>query len=1636
MSSPSFYTAAGNFIDSVQGGVDPRTGTYNIKLPLINVSSGSLAGPLLTLSLSYSPLSQQEEGFGKGMSLNLTRYDVSSRLLILSNGEKYPISSSGSRVREIKGKDFLFRMEGDNHKVIYKSGFVDFLGRFGNVFVTERLMSPNGRNIQFFWKELGGRPALARVIDDSGTLLNITYPTASINATTVTVLPDNADSGFNLNFDFSDELLSDVTIETGILSMAWRFMHGDIGPARLKAIVGIISPLGSKEIVSYFPDRGMAFPDKAGRAVQPCVHQHTLIPGGDRSGLVTTWEWTPENYLGKGASIKEWKPDVDAMMETLLPQFRYGSTAKIREEGNDAILRSVTYEYNSYHLQVSETTTSKGRKYSRTTEYYASYGMRFEEQPAQFRRPKLQTESWSADGSASRTLTTRWVYNSADNLVSQMTPDGTTTNYVYYPHVGDDRACPKDMYNFACYLKSTEVIPPRIKGDESTTVTTITWKKLMGLFESDGLYMLVPDVVTENKGAVKTVVTHEYYDNTANVISCLREKERTLILTQNNKSFTSKLFYSYEVTDNGIRRTEILTSHDNLTLTNSTLWHPRLGYLLSETNEQGVTVDFTYDKLGRQLTQTVAAGTAYQRISKCSYDLIENQLVVLETDTKGSKIKTFFDGAGQEIKKQVLDADGSQTWFDVSEQTYNAFGDISSSSVSDWLTSLSRRYRISSDISYDGWGMISEQSFSDNTTAVRTTDMVNLTQTNSLSGGGGNNRICSGTVMTSLDKRSLLPLSEVSKDTLGNITNTYHYEWDGLGRLRQVIENKTNITLWTYDDFDRPLTQTLPDGTEVRWTYAPHLTGKNVTSIGIIGKNYKGELKQWILGKQQFDGLGRITQLDHCGRITRYDYERTSWFPRSVTSPSLNVTNYEYIPEMGNAIKAISMAEGRKQTFDYDTATGALLRAQEGDTLIENTLSPWGYLKSERFVLNTVTDSAEYTRMLSGGIKTYTDIAGKITQYNRDKFGRITRIKDDELTVKIKYNSLGYLTKEVITDADSQRSLTIDLLYDDFGRKLKQTITDGTNSTLIVTQSWSKTNQLAGRITEQDGILLSAEEYTYDSRNRLVSYSVNGSARPLDGYGHKIKTQKYQYDCINNLTVVATQLANGGEDVATYKYDNIADPTQLTSVIHTHTDYPQSITLKYDVEGRMTQDEAGRKLTYDSQGRLTGISNQVSYGYDALNRMVTQSLGANQSRLLYYRENELISEKNTRSEKALSLIKSGHSYYGVSDGYSVTLLAGDENGSLLWSHAPAQTNGKKCNWSPYGSGDSESSLPGFNGERKDPVSNMYHLGNGYRAYNPVLMRFNCPDSLSPFSGGGLNPYAYCSGDPVNNTDPSGHIDGWNIAMIVLGAIGLLSVGGAMITAASTGTLPALSAGAWTWIGLGVLADTALITSGATSTSDPELSAVLGYVALGAGLAELGTGVALGLGFLKTYRYNLGRPRIPKLFNSSRHNRPRGATPLGDNFYLFRSPGAQSNHAIVTSHGAQSMFPIYTNYPTGTKIRYYSQNGAALFDPGLTLMAAGKYKPREELTGAGRAAFARNYNLYKYESDTYSFMRYTAQSFGVDVIGIRNRSAGNFYAADLKQLFKSLRDNGLHYESIDMVFCRSPRLLPGIAQWAF
>lgn len=134
---------------------------------------------------------------------------------------------------------------------------------------------------------------------------------------------------------------------------------------------------------------------------------------------------------------------------------------------------------------------------------------------------------------------------------------------------------------------------------------------------------------------------------------------------------------------------------------------------------------------------------------------------------------------------------------------------------------------------------------------------------------------------------------------------------------------------------------------------------------------------------------------------------------------------------------------------------------------------------------------------------------------------------------------------------------------------------------------------------------------------------------------------------------------------------------------------------------------------------------------------------------------------------------------------------------------------------------------GYTGAFQDAITGGYPLGHGYRHYLPALMRFNAPDDWSPFGAGGINPYAYCAGDPVNHVDPSGHFRlGWH-GWLGIG-LGTLAVAAAPFTggASIAGALAAAS---------GVTAIGSGIASGFNSPGAHKASSILGWASLGTGL---------------------------------------------------------------------------------------------------------------------------------------------------------------------------------------------------------
>ncbi|WCM49944.1 RHS repeat-associated core domain-containing protein [Pseudomonas sp. WJP1] len=166
------------------------------------------------------------------------------------------------------------------------------------------------------------------------------------------------------------------------------------------------------------------------------------------------------------------------------------------------------------------------------------------------------------------------------------------------------------------------------------------------------------------------------------------------------------------------------------------------------------------------------------------------------------------------------------------------------------------------------------------------------------------------------------------------------------------------------------------------------------------------------------------------------------------------------------------------------------------------------------------------------------------------------------------------------------------------------------------------------------------------------------------------------------------------------------------------------------------------------------------YHYDPLDRLINHALPDTPERQRFYCKSRLATE--IQGAMRYSIVQQADQllaqHRSEGDAREITLLVTDQQRSVLQT-VKANHPPQSITYSPYGHRSVESgllSLLGFTGERPDPVTGCYLLGNGYRAFNSVLMRFNSPDSLSPFGKGGVNSYAYCFGDPINLYDQNGH----------------------------------------------------------------------------------------------------------------------------------------------------------------------------------------------------------------------------------------------------------------------------------------
>lgn len=190
---------------------------------------------------------------------------------------------------------------------------------------------------------------------------------------------------------------------------------------------------------------------------------------------------------------------------------------------------------------------------------------------------------------------------------------------------------------------------------------------------------------------------------------------------------------------------------------------------------------------------------------------------------------------------------------------------------------------------------------------------------------------------------------------------------------------------------------------------------------------------------------------------------------------------------------------------------------------------------------------------------------------------------------------------------------------------------------------------------------------------------------------------------------------------------------------------------------------------------------------------------------------------------------------------------------------------------------------------------LYHLGNGARSYHPVALRFLQRDPYSPFSVGGVNPYVFCAGDPVNRADPSGYS-----AMSIQSGVGMaFGILGLLLTALTFGVVALPLASLAFWLAavpaaLGIGSSVTGILSSVLENEYPEASRALGWVSLGLGVAATAFGAlapSVGL-YAKTSGRLITGARQPADFFSLENG----------NFFLYQQRFRDG--ALIVTHGSR------------------------------------------------------------------------------------------------------------------------------------
>ncbi|MBU0661018.1 hypothetical protein KKG22_02440, partial [Patescibacteria group bacterium] len=630
------------------------------------------------------------------------------------------------------------------------------------------------------------------------------------------------------------------------------------------------------------------------------------------------------------------------------------------------------------------------------------------------------------------------------------------------------------------------------------------------------------------------------------------------------------------------------------------------------------TISYTYDVLGRMLTET----DAYSNSIVYTYDVLGNVLTVTD---KANRVTTYsYDEFNRLISEEDnagnttsygYDAYGSQTSITYADNTSVAY----QYDVVHRLTHTTDAYNNASVIAYDARGNILSKTDKKGYTTSFTYDKMDrlVSETNpqstvtSYTYDNNSNRLTENVAghTTSYVYDDLNRVTQVT--SLGNKTESYTY--DAEGNILTKVDGENQTTTYIYDALGQVTTKTLADMSSVQYTYDNWGNIIQVVTPVLTTDYTYDDLNRQTGEVQTFADFSELPKT--ITRTYTADSQRAS-----VTDVEGNVINYNY--NNRGLLDTVSKGVDVLATYSY-TAFGKVSSLVYANNYTTN----YTYDNVERLATQTIQNpqaetvwSHAYTYDENSNRVSTVEHGNRTIAYTFDTLDQLKSVdyESNGADISYGYDVYGNRTAYVNGVNNTSYSYTIDT-----NELASYTI----NNTLQTTNQYDGNGNLTQEVYTRAGDALKTVNYSWNASNQLASIAYTDNSRPAflpslnqntlsfvyDDFGNRIKKTKNQTDStyyINDGLRVLNELDELGNRTKTniYGLEMIADLDEVGNITYIHTDVLGSTILLTNEAGEPTGE-----YEYDAFGSTIGYT-----GVDTTNYLFTNQESDFESELYYY----------------------------------------------------------------------------------------------------------------------------------------------------------------------------------------------------------------------------------------------------------------------------------------------------------------------------------------------------------------------------------------------------------------------------------